>query len=137
MPTSSFTFFEAFREQLAEAAHNLGSDQLMVAMSAAANAPSAASDAVLADFTQIAYTNCSTRNVTTTSSTYSGGTYTLTLADLTLTASGGAIAAFRYVILYNDTSASDKLIGYLDYGSDVTLADTETLLIDFGTITLT
>ncbi len=137
MPTSAFTFFEAFREQLAEAGHNLGSDQLVVAMSTAANAPSAASDAVLADFTQIAYTNCSSRNVTTTSSTYSGGTYTLTLADLTLTAGGGAIAAFRYVILYNDTSASDKLIGYLDYGSDVTLADTETLLIDFGTITLT
>ena len=105
MPTSSFVFFEAFREKLAEKAHDLGSDQLKVAMTTAANAPSAAADAVIADVTEIAYTNCSSRNVTTTSSTYSGGTYTLTLADLTLTAGGGAIAAFRYVLLFNDATA--------------------------------
>lgn len=137
MPTSSFTFFEAFREKLAEKAHNLGSDQLKVALCSAANAPSASGDAVIADITEISYTNCSSRNVTTSSSAYSGGTYTLTLADLTLTASGGSIAAFRYVVLFNDDTTGDMLIGYLDYGSDVTLANTETLLIDFGTITLT
>lgn len=137
MPTSAFTFFEAFREKLAEKAHDLGADQLKVALLAAANAPSASGDAVIADVTEISYTNCSSRNVTTSSSAYSGGTYTLTLADLTLTAGGGAIAAFRYVVLFNDTTAGDMLIGYLDYGADVTLADTETLLIDFGTITLT
>lgn len=137
MPTSAFTFFEAFREKLAEKAHDLGSDQLKVALCSAANAPSAAADAVIADVTEISYTNCSSRNVTTTSSAYSGGTYTLTLGDLTLTASGGAIAAFRYVLLFNDATTGDMLIGYLDYGSDVTIATSETLLIDFGTITLT
>ena len=137
MPTSSFTFFEAFREKLAEKAHDLGADQLKVALCAAASAPSASADAVIADVTEISYTNCSSRNVTTSSSAYSGGTYTLTLADLTLTATGGAIAAFRYVLLFNDATTGDMLIGHLDYGADVTLAETETLLIDFGTITLT
>jgi hypothetical protein len=50
-----------------------------------------------------------------------------------LTASGGSVAAFRYVVLYNDTptTPADPLIGWYDYGSDLTLNDTETLTIDF------
>lgn len=86
---------------------------------------------MLADLTQIAYTNLSSRNVTTASSAQSSGTYKLTLTDLTLTASGGAVATFRYVVLYNSTPANGNLIGWYDYGADVTLANGESLLIDF------
>jgi hypothetical protein len=39
--------------------------------------------------------------------------------------------------MYNDTSASDNLIGYYDYGSSITLNDTETFTVDFGATTLT
>jgi hypothetical protein len=49
-----------------------------------------------------------------------------------LTASGGAVAPFRYVIIYNDTAANDELICYFDYGSDLTLADGESLTLDFS-----
>jgi hypothetical protein len=52
--------------------------------------------------------------------------------DLTLTASGGSVAAFRYVVVYDDTVANDPLVAWFDYGSSITLADTETLLINFG-----
>jgi hypothetical protein len=47
-----------------------------------------------------------------------------------LTASG-AVATFRYVVIYNDTASNDELIGWYDYGSDVTLASGETFTVDF------
>ena len=124
---ASFQKFNAFVEALAEKVHNLGSDQLVVALS---NTAPTASNAVLADITQISYTNLSSRNITTTSSSQSSGTYKLVLQDLTLTASG-AVAPFRYVVIYNDTSASDNLICFYDYGSSLTLANGETFTLDF------
>ena len=127
---ATYTKFNSFVEACAEKVHNLGSDTITVALCAAANAP-VATNAVLADLTQASYTNCSARAVTTTSSSQTSGTYKLVLVDLTLTASGGTVGPFRYVVLYNDTAASDELIGFFDYGSDITLADTETFLIDF------
>lgn len=127
---ASFTKFNSFVEALAEKVHNLGSDQIVVALCAAANAPSA-SNTQLSNLTTISYTNLSSRNVTTTSSSQTSGTYKLVLQDLTLSASGGAVAAFRYVVLYNDTATNDELIGYYDYGSDLTLQNGESLNIDF------
>ena len=126
---ATYNKHQPFVEKLAEKAHNLGSDQLVVALTAAANPPLAA-NGVLADLTQISYTNLSSRNVTTTSSAQTGGTYKLVLQDLVLTASG-SVAAFEYVDLYNDTATNDELISWWDYGSAVTLADTETFTIDF------
>ena len=131
---ASFVKFNPFVEALAEKVHNLGSDQLTIALTN--TAPSAA-NSVLTDITQISYTNCSSRNITTSSSSQTSGTYSLVTADLTLTASGGTVGPFRYVVMYNDTSASDNLIGYYDYGSSITLNDTEIFTVDFGATTLT
>lgn len=136
---ATFNKFNSFVEALAEKVHNLGSDQLVVALCAAANAP-VAGNTVLANLTQIAYTNLSSRNITTSSSGQTAGTYKLVLADLVLTASG-AVGPFRYVVIYNDTAANDELIGWSDHGSDVTLANGETYTVDFdgtnGLFTLT
>ena len=124
------TKFNAFIEALAEKKHNLGSDQLVVALTN--TAPTASSNAILTDITQISYTNLSSRNITTSSSAQSSGTYSLVLNDLVLTASGGSVGPFRYIVIYNDTATNDDLLWYYDYGSSITLADTETLTIDFG-----
>ncbi len=126
---AAFNKINSFVEALAEKSHNLGSDQLTVALTAAASAP-VATNTVLTDLTQIAYTNLSSRNVTTASSAQTSGTYKLTCTDLVLTASG-AVETFRYVVLYNNTATNDELIGWWDYGSNVTLANTETFTIDF------
>ncbi|QGH73336.1 MAG: hypothetical protein [Siphoviridae sp. cttb18] len=126
---ASYNKFQPFVEKLAEKAHNLGSDTLTVALTTAANAP-VATNGVLADLTQIAYTNLSSRAITTTTSSQSSGTYKLVLADLVLTASG-AVATFRYVVIYNDTATNDELIGWYDYGDNVTLANGDTFTLDF------
>lgn len=130
---ASWIKLQPFPEDLAEGVHDLGSDQIKVALCAAANAP-AATDGVLADLTEITYTNLSSRNVTTTSSSQSSGAYKLVLQDLTLTSTGGTTGPFRYVAIYNDTATNDELLGYYDYGSDLTLNDGESLTIDFSEV---
>ena len=127
---ATYNKFNSFVEAEAEKSHNLGADTLTVAMTAAANAP-VATNTVLANLTEISYTNCSARAITTTTSSQTSGTYKLVLADLVLTASGGTVGPLRYVAIYNDTATSDELIGWYDYGSEITLADGETLTIDF------
>lgn len=104
---------------------------MQVALCATANAP-VATNTVLANLTQIAYTNLSTQVITITSSTQTSGTYKLILADLTLTASG-AVATFQYVVIFNQTSVTptDALICWYDYGSAVTLANGDQFVIDF------
>ncbi len=144
---ATFNKLNGFVEHLAEGVHNLGSNQLVVALSNTApgseSTPPTGSTAacILANVTQISYTNCSSRNITTSASEQTSVTYKLTLTDLVLTASG-AVGPFRYVYLYNDTptSPADPLIGYYDYGSSISLANGETFTIDFdgsnGVLTL-
>lgn len=125
---ASFSKFQPFVAALANGTHNLGSNQLTVALT---NSTPSAANSVLADITQISYTNCSSRNITTTSSTQSGGTYKLILVDLTLTASG-TVGPFQYVVIYNSTASGGPLIGYYDYGSSITMNSGDTFAIDFS-----
>jgi hypothetical protein len=125
---ATYNKFQAWVDYLTEGV-NASSDQFVVALT---NSAPSATNSILTDITQIAYTNLSTRNITTASSSQTTGTYSLAVNDLTLTASGGSVAAFRYVVVYDDTVANDPLVAWYDYGSSITLADTETLLINFG-----
>jgi len=123
---ASFNKFYSFVEAVAEKKHNLGSDQLVVALT---NTVPVNTNTQLSNITEISYTNCSTRNITTTTSAQTTGTYKLVLADLVLTASG-AVGPFQYVVIYNDTATNDELVGWYDYGSPVTLASGDTFTID-------
>lgn len=135
---ASYIKFQPFVESLAEKKHDLGSDQLVIALS---NSDPGTAASILTDVTEITYTNCSSRNITTTSSSQSLGVYRLKLTDLVLTASGGSFGPFRYIVIYNDTATNDDLVGYYDYGSSITIDDGETFTINFddtnGVISIT
>ena len=123
---ATFNKFQAWAETMVEGA-NLGSDQFAIALT---NTAPSATNSVIADITQISYTNLSSRNVTTTSSSQTGGVETLVLQDLVMTASG-SVGPFRYVVLFDDTLAGDPLVGWWDYGSSITMANGETFTVDF------
>ena len=126
-----FNKFDCFVENVAEKVHNLGSDQLTLALT---NSAPVAGNTVLANITEITYTNLSTRNLTTSSSSQTSGLYKLVVADTTLTSTGGSTGPFRYVVVYNSTAAGGPLIGWYDYASALTLASGESLTVDFDQV---
>lgn len=126
----AFNKFRSFVEAVAEKVHNLGSDTLKVMLT---NSVPVNTNTVKGDLTEISagngYTAGGTQAVQS-SSAQSAGTYKLVLADVVITASGGSIGPFRYAVLYNDTAASDELIGWWDRGASATLLDGEAVTID-------
>lgn len=138
---ATFNKFNAFVQELAHGGHNLSTASLKIALTN--TAPTAAdttwnTTAHPAPAATNGYTSGG-NTLTTSSSSQTSGTYKLVLADTTFTASGGNLGPFRYAVLYN-SSASNKAVGYYDYGSSITLADTETFTVDFdgtnGVLTL-
>lgn len=101
-------------------------------------APILATNEVLADITQIANGNgYTTGGVTLTSVVWSDpssdGKWRFTSAQFKWTAAGGAIGPFRYIVIYSDTSTSDKLVGRFDFGSAITIPDGSEFGITPGT----
>ena len=134
---AAFQKFHAFVEALAEKKHNLGSDTLKVYLTN--DTPSASADAVKADLAEITvgvdgYT-AGGNTCSITSSAQTTGTYKLVLGDPATWTSTGTLGPFRYAVLYNDTAASDELIGWWDYGSSITLASGESFAVDFDPTT--
>jgi hypothetical protein len=131
----AMTKFTDFAERLLLAVHNFGSHTFKVALTN--TAPTAGTDDELADITQISasggYTAGAGGGYALDSVTVSetSGTAKVTIADEVITASGGSIGPYRYYVLYNDSATGDKLIGYYDKGSSITLADGDTDTIDF------
>lgn len=132
---ATYNKFNQFVEDLGKGVHVFGTHQLKIALT---NTAPVAANSVYANLTSpLATTSLSGANpfnITTTSYAQTSGTASLVLADLTLTATG-AVGPFRYVVIYNDTPTSpdDPLIGWYDYGSSITMAASETFLIDFVT----
>lgn len=132
---ATYVKYQSFVEHLAEKVHNLGSDTLKVALTN--SAPNVATHSVLADISELSAGNGYTAGGTATtisSSAQTSGTYKLVITDVTFTASGGSIGPFRYIVLYNDTPSSpaDPLIGYYDYGTNITITDGNSFTTDFS-----
>lgn len=130
---ASFTKYNTFADEISKGGHNLQTATFKCALTN--TAPTAASDTVWnttvapAPAAANGYT-AGGNTLTTSSATTTSGTFKLVLADTVFTAAGGQIGPVRYAIIYN-SSASNKVVGYYDYGSSVTLNDTETFTVDF------
>jgi len=139
---AAFQKFHSFVEAVAESKHDLGADTLKVILS---NTSPNATDNIKSDIQEIAAGNGYTTGGNTAavvSSAQTSGVYKLVLADpSTWTASGGAMGTFRYAVLYNASAGNNELIGFWDYGSEVTLADGDSFTVDFdpsaGVLTIT
>ena len=130
---ATFNKFQQFVQDLAEKVHNLSSDQVEIYLSNAT--PSASADAVKADLAEISTGNGYTgpQDIQNTGAE-AAGTYTLTGTKVVITAAGGSIGPFQYVVLQNTTPTSplDPLIGWWDYGSALTLLTGETFSVKFN-----
>lgn len=127
MPTATFTKFHPFVEGVFEGQFNFASDTFRVILS---NTAPTTSMSVRADITEVANGNGYTTGgqvVPIVASSQTGGTYTATVnTTLTWTGSGAGIGPFRYAYMFDDTNASDRLVGAWDYGSAITVASGET-----------
>ncbi len=71
--------------------------------------------------------------MTVTESAQSGGLYKLIIEDLLIVATG-VLGPFQYAVLFNETSAGDLLIGWMDYGEPVTLQNTNSFRINISEV---
>ncbi len=127
MAAIQFQFFNSFLNGMAQKKFDFTSDAtstVTLALVAAANAPNLATMDGVSDLTQIAYTNLSgTRVLSGVTASQTAGVLPFTADDKTLAASGGNVAAFRYICFFDDDSTGDLLIGMIDYGSDFIIVD--------------
>lgn len=131
---ATYVKFYTFVQYLCTAYYNFSSDTCKLALSN--TAPTAASNTTFStDITEISAGNGYTAGgagVTITTDTQTSGTYTLAGDNVTWTASGGSIATFRYVVLWDSTQSTHNLIAYWDYGSGVTLNTGDTFTPEFN-----
>lgn len=132
---AAYQKYEVFVEDLVRGVHAFDTQVFKVLLSN--TAPNLATNNIRADANEIAAGNGYSSGGATTTMTVSrsGGTAKVTASDVSFTAAGGAIATFRYVIVYNDTATSpagaDPLICMFDFGSAVNITSGNTFTVDF------
>lgn len=129
---ASYNKFNQFVQDLARGVHNFSTHQLKIMLT---NVPPLAANKVKADITEITagHGYSAGGSLLTITDVINNGIEMILAANLVFTASGGTIGPCRYAVLYNSTPTSplSPLIAWWDYGSSVTINDTETLTIGF------
>jgi hypothetical protein len=129
---AAIKFHQFAADRLAGVYENLATDTLKVALTNVE--PDAMTDAVFGDLTEIAAGNGYPAGGYDIEAVYdlTAGVITITGSDTAVTAAGGSMAAWRYVVLYNDTVAlpAKPLMQYWDRGDAVELGDGQSVLLD-------
>ncbi len=136
MPVA-FNKFNTLEGDLGLKVHNFNTDTFKAALT---NALPLASNTVFANITEIAAGNGYAAGgpavtVTSFAQVAGVGKFALTV-DPVITASGGNIGPFQYVVLYNATQTVPlkPLVGWADNGSPVTLNPGDTFTLGFDTV---
>ena len=129
MPVATYTKCTAAIEPLLEAI-NVGSDSWKVALS---NASAVAKTSFVAGTDDLATLNGYTAGgnaATVASASQTAGTYTFTLNNPAVWTATGAVGPFQYAILWDTTTSTP--IAQWDYGSSISLANTDTFTFTFS-----
>ena len=132
-----FNKFSCFALDMGNGVHNLGSDTLKFYLT---NAAPVATNTVYNTPADLSTANGYTAGgaaVTSKTWTQTAGLASLIATGPVFTAAGGSIGPFRYAVFYNYTATGKNLIGWYDYGSAITPADTETFSVTTGDSILT
>ena len=124
---ANFTTFNCFTADTLSAKHNIGTSVYKVMLT---NTAPVVTNTVKSNITEIAAANGYSAGGPTTTVTQAstGTTATVKASNVTVTATG-AVGPFRYAVLYNSTN--NALVGFVDNGSAVTMANTDTFAVDF------
>ena len=133
--TVALVFFNKFRQAALEKKHNFATDTFKVALVTAA--PDTAVDDTWSDVSadEVAAGNgyvAGGQALDSGTLAETGGVATVDAADEVITASGGAIGPFRYVVMYNDTATNKDLVCYWDLGSSQSISDGQSLNLNFA-----
>lgn len=132
MATSAWTKYQDFSEQLIRGVHDWDAHTFKVALT---NTAPTNTHTSLSQITEITAGNGYTAggNTTTVTISETTGTTTVSGTEVVFTATG-AMATFRYAVLYNDTATSpaDALIASFDYGTAISLTNGDTFTVRFN-----
>lgn len=136
---ATWTEPDILSEDIANKIHDFNTDTFRIALTN--SAPVLASTFLLSNVTQISGTNGYTTvadgagAATTLSFSRTGQTTTVSGTQVVFTATG-AVGPFRYAVWINDTPTSplNPVIGWIDHGSGITMANTDTYTIPAGAL---
>jgi hypothetical protein len=128
---AAYNKFQDFAERVGLKVHDFNADQFMAYLS---NEQPLASDTVKADIAEITAQNGYAAGGFDLLNTYSeaSGTGSVAVTDPTWTASGGSFGPFQFVVVYNNTDASDRLIGWWDVGAATTVTNGNTFAVNIA-----
>ena len=137
---AAFNKFDQFVKDLIDGVHLMATADHLLKYYLSDTAPSQTLDLIKTDLLEITAENgypAGGKDIQNDTSK-SGATSSLTAVDDTVTASGGTVGPFRYIVNYNDTPATplDPLINWWDRGASLTLQDGESHTVDFAATVL-
>ena len=136
----TFTEPDCLSEDIANKVHDFNSDTFRLALTN--SAPVLSTTFLLSNVTQIAngngYTTAADGAGMGATLTFSrtGQVTSVTMSNSPAWTATGVVGPFRYIVWWNDTPTSplNPVIGWLDHGSPVTMASTDTYTVPTGVL---